>query len=354
MQDHESSHRVLANRLRSGVIFALVLACVAMVGVLLRMGQIVIEDAPPRVNPIGTIPKAQHSTRQVKADEAAKEKALALAMRGAPPPASRAAAQEVAEALSPEPDEVALPRAGTSRDLEQAAAVASLGAGTGAIVGKVILTGTPPPEATLTMDPSCGSARGTNVIASRHFVVGPDGGLADVFVYIDSGSRFQFRGPKRTPVLIDQRGCEYVPYVVGAQVGQTILVRNSDPVLHNVHWTPTAPRSIEVNVAQLPKDKDLAFTFNEPEVLLRLKCDIHPWMFAYVGLVPHPYFAVTDTNGVFTIPDVPAGAHRVRVLHRKSHPTTPGLPIENVAVEPGQAAQLMVEIPAPEPATAQR
>ncbi|MGV3757767.1 MAG: carboxypeptidase regulatory-like domain-containing protein, partial [Verrucomicrobiota bacterium] len=120
----------------------------------------------------------------------------------------------------------------------------------------------------------------------------------------------------------DQVGCIYTPYIAGAQTGQTIEVRNSDPLLHNVHPTPAVQGNKEANKAHLAKSPPLLFRWDNPEVFLRFKCDVHPWMFSYVGLVNHPYFAVTDTNGNFTIPNVPPGAYEIELYHRKSGKTT--------------------------------
>lgn len=188
----------------------------------------------------------------------------------------------------------------------------------GTISGKVTLKGTPPTEKPLPLDPNCGQLHPNVKPTTQFYVVGNDGGLADVFVYISKGMENRNFLPPEKALVLDQVGCVYTPYVAGAQIGQTIEVRTSDPVLHNVHPTPTVAGNKEINRAMLPKSPPILLRWNNPEVFLRFKCDVHPWMFAYVGLVSHPYFAVTDANGNFTIPNVPPGAYELELYHRKA------------------------------------
>jgi hypothetical protein len=117
--------------------------------------------------------------------------------------------------------------------------------------------------------------------------------------------------------VIDQKGCEYEPYVSACQTGQEIIVKNSDPVLHNIHVTPTVPGNKEQNQAQVPHGPDLKLSFNKPEEFLRFKCDVHPWMFAYVSVFDHPWFAVSATDGSYRIHNVPPGHYTVEARHRK-------------------------------------
>src|SRR5262249_23747124 len=148
------------------------------------------------------------------------------------------------------------------------------------ITGKITLKGTPPPEKDLPLDPTCGKIHPTK--KTRLYVVGKNGELADTFIYLKDGvTGTSFPMPDK-PLLIDQQGCEYNPYVSGVMQNQKILVRNSDPVLHNIHAMP-APGTAnkESNTAQLPKGKDLEYAFPAEESFLKFKCDVHPWMFAY-------------------------------------------------------------------------
>ncbi|MEK7686728.1 MAG: carboxypeptidase regulatory-like domain-containing protein [Verrucomicrobiota bacterium] len=189
------------------------------------------------------------------------------------------------------------------------------------ITGKITLKGTPPPEKELPLDPQCGKLHTTKP-KTRFYVVGAAGELADVFVYIKEGLTAKPSEPPGQPVLLDQVGCEYTPYVLGLQTKQKLLVRNSDPVLHNVHPTPTVAGNKESNMAQLPKSKDLEFVFNNPEIFLRFKCDVHPWMFSYAGVLDHPYYAVSGKDGAFKIANAPPGEYVVEAYHRKAGKST--------------------------------
>ena len=187
------------------------------------------------------------------------------------------------------------------------------------IIGKVTLKGTPPAERPLPFDPQCGKLlKAGEKPTTIFYVVGKSGELADVFVSL-KGITGKSTGAKAEPAVLDQVACQYVPYVSAVQTGQTINVKNSDPVLHNVHPTPKpGTGNKEVNQAQLPKGSDLPFVFPDAEEFLRFKCDIHPWMFAYISVVDHPYFSVTGNEGTFKIKNVPAGKHTVVANHRKA------------------------------------
>ena len=204
-----------------------------------------------------------------------------------------------------------------NRWLMLAALVASLRIiSAGDITGKITLKGTPPPEKDLPLDAQCGKIHPTK--KTKLYVVGANGELADTFVYVKDGLAGKaFPAPEK-PALIDQAGCEYTPYVSGVMVGQKILVRNSDPVLHNVHPIPTVAGNKESNVAQMPKGKDLEFSFPKEELFLRFKCDVHPWMFSYVSVMSHPFFAVSGKDGTFKIENLPAGKYTIEVSHRKA------------------------------------
>jgi len=185
----------------------------------------------------------------------------------------------------------------------------------GDITGKITLKGTPQPEKDLPLDPTCGKIHPTK--KTRFYVVGKSGELADTFIYLKEGVKGNAPASDK-PLLIDQAGCEYEPYVAGAVVNQKITVRNSDPVLHNVHVLPANPGNKESNVAQLPKSKDLDFTFPTEESFLKFKCDVHPWMYSYVTILKHPYFAVSGTDGTFKIANVPPGKYTLEAKHRKA------------------------------------
>lgn len=191
----------------------------------------------------------------------------------------------------------------------------------GEITGTVTLNGTPPAEIPITPlkdDPTCGKMY-TAMPTTHFYVVGPNKGLGDVVVML-KGISGKSTGASAPPVVLDQKGCLYEPQILAIQTSQKLIVKNSDPVLHNVHDTPTASGNKEYNQAQMPGSPDLTFTFPEAENFLRFKCDVHPWMFAWVTIVDHPYFAVTDKNGNFKIGNVPPGRYTITALHRKAAP----------------------------------
>ena len=189
------------------------------------------------------------------------------------------------------------------------------------ITGTVTLNGTPPPEKEITPlkeDATCGKlTEGTPT--THFFVVGANKGLADVVVML-KGISGKSTGASAPPVELNQKGCQYVPSILALQTGQKLIVKNSDPVLHNVH-SLSAAGNPDKNIAQMAGSPDLTFTFDKPENFLKFKCDVHGWMFAWITVVDHPYFAVTDKDGKFTIKNVPAGKYTVVALHRKAAPT---------------------------------
>mgnify|MGYP003573320430 CR=1 FL=1 len=199
-----------------------------------------------------------------------------------------------------------------------AAVAASLPANAGEISGQVKLDGTPPKEIKIKFDALCGKLN-TKDAFTRHYVVSPEGGLANVFVYLKEAPAGQtFEMPEKKPVL-DQVKCFYHPYVMGVMTGQEFTVKNSDPLMHNVHALPKTAGNKEFNVGQPVKGMTYTAKFPKREVMLKIKCDVHPWMFAYIGVMDHPYFAVTDKDGKFKLPgDIPAGTYTVVAHHLKS------------------------------------
>jgi plastocyanin len=181
------------------------------------------------------------------------------------------------------------------------------------LAGTVAFEGTPPSRTPINMasDPGCGS---TPVMSESILV--DNGGLQNVFVYIkdDIGSEYAFELPAE-PVKLDQKGCHYVPHVLGVRAGQPLEVSNSDNTLHNVHGMPEANR--EFNVGQPVPGMKTPTTFTTPEVLIPFKCDVHSWMHAYIGVVAHPYFAVSGSGGKFELKSVPPGTYTIEAVHEK-------------------------------------
>lgn len=199
----------------------------------------------------------------------------------------------------------------------------------GDITGRINLKGTPPGERQLPVarDPFCGKLFvGKPTPTTRFYLADAKGGLGDVFVHIKSGLEGKPIPAPTGSVTIDQKGCEYLPYVFGLQTGQKLLITNGDPLMHNIHVTPSAASgNKESNKAQMAGAKAFEYKFDNPEVFLRFKCDVHPWMFSYGGVVNHPYFAVSAEDGTFKISNVPPGDYVIEAVHRKTHPRGTGI-----------------------------
>jgi len=189
-------------------------------------------------------------------------------------------------------------------------------ASAGDISGKITLKGTPKAEVPIDLGPACGKINPSKP-TTRHYVVGKDGGLANVYVYIKDAKKADSKGESPT---LDQVGCMYEPYVMGLVVGQPFKIKNSDAEMHNIHATPNpALGNKEFNLAQPAGSPVLSKAFEKPEILVRMKCDVHPWMFAYIGVVEHPYFAVSDKDGNYKISGLPDGKYTIEAFHQKTH-----------------------------------
>ena len=223
----------------------------------------------------------------------------------------------------------------------------SVKTGSANFVGTVFLQGTPPSPAQQPMrENMCGNPE-PYVIKSRQYVVGTNSGLADVFVYIRSGTGVDgrtFDPPPEKP-LLDQVLCEYHPYALGVMVGQTFTVRNSDPVLHNINST-RAKNNRGKNFGQPTKGHTTDMSFPNPEVAIQFRCDIHPWMTAWVGVFPNPFFAVTDETGRFAINGLPTGRYQLVVHHPKTHGVSEGI-VTEIEIKDGQmtSKEFSVQVP---------
>ncbi|HUR47554.1 MAG TPA: carboxypeptidase regulatory-like domain-containing protein [Candidatus Saccharimonadales bacterium] len=218
-------------------------------------------------------------------------------------------------------------------------------ASAGDLSGSVKLEGTPPAEKTIDFsgpnEATCGKLH-PNPVTTRHYVVGSDKGLANVFVYVKEGATKS--AAKGDAPVLDQVGCMYQPYVMGAMAGQDIAIRNSDPFMHNVHAMPKVSGNEGFNLAQVVKGQTNKKKFNNQEVLLRVQCDVHPWMFAYIGVTDNPYYAVTDKDGKFTIKDLPPGKYTLEAVHPKA-----GKKSQQITVEGSpKPVDFTLSVPAPQ------
>lgn len=184
----------------------------------------------------------------------------------------------------------------------------------GTIRGTVNFAGTPPAAAPIDMseEPACAEAYGSDGPMTQE-VVAQDGKLANVFVYV---TNFEGSAPAsgETPVL-DQHNCRYTPHVLGVQTGRSFTIRNSDDLLHNINANPSQNRGF--NISQPRAGIESTQSFRVQEVMIPVSCDVHGWMNAYIGVVDHPYFAVSGPDGSFTIANVPPGEYDVEAWHER-------------------------------------
>jgi plastocyanin len=187
-----------------------------------------------------------------------------------------------------------------------------------------------PVEIDMAQDPVCGLAA-TNM--SEQFVV-KDHRLANVFVYIKDGLGDRIYTAPQTPVVLDQKGCRYVPHVIGVVTGQPIEFTNSDATMHNVHLMPQIGGNQSMDISQPPKGGTTSRTFTKPEVMIPVRCNNHPWMQSFINISDNPFFAVTDQNGHFEVKGLPPGIYTLVAVHEvlgeksatvtvKSQQTTP-------------------------------
>ncbi len=209
-------------------------------------------------------------------------------------------------ACSPAPTPSAPPPATGGKRVDSATA--------GSVAGRITFTGQVPKPELLRMgkDAACVAGAGPNP-QSDAVLVGADGGLKNVFVHVKATfDEYTFDTPTEA-VTMDQKGCVYAPRVFGVRVGQPIEILNSDDTVHNVHALPM--QNQEFNESQPRAGMRTTKIFTVPEVMVRFKCDFHGWMAAHVGVVSHPFFAVTDATGAFDLKGLPPGTYTIEAWH---------------------------------------
>jgi hypothetical protein len=203
----------------------------------------------------------------------------------------------------------------------------------GSLSGKVTLDGAAPANLPIKLsgDPFCTSENPNGATFENYIVT--NGGLENVFVYVKDGlGNYYFDTPTDT-VKLDQQGCRYHPHVLGIRTNQPLEISNSDDTMHNVHALPEANR--EFNVGQATKHQVARRTFTAREVMVPFKCDVHGWMHAFVGVMDHPYFAVTHDGGKFELKNLPPGTYTIEAWHEKL-----GTQTQKVTIAEKQAAEV--------------
>lgn len=194
----------------------------------------------------------------------------------------------------------------------------------GSIVGTITYQGPPLPKMhmlDMTQDPGCPtSPQPAEAIAIRN------GKLANVFIYVKEGlPAGRFPVPAE-PAVLDQKGCRYIPRVMGLIAGQQLKILNTDTTLHNVHSMPSA--NGPWNESQMPMGQPILKSFSNPEMMVPLQCNQHPWMRAYVSVMAHPYFAVSSEDGRFEIRNLPPGDYTLAAVQEKFGEQTMKIKVE--------------------------
>jgi plastocyanin len=199
--------------------------------------------------------------------------------------------------------------------------------------GEVKFEGAAPKPSHIDMsaDPLCAKAHATPA-TTEDIVVGANGGLANVVVYVSDGLSSSTFQPPAQPAVFEQKGCQYKPHVLAMQTNQKLSVVNSDETTHNIHPNPSNNR--EWNMTQ-PHGMPLEQTFAREEIAIPVKCNVHPWMRGYIAVFKHPYFAVTDKNGAFDLKDLPPGTYTITAWQEKL-----GSQTQKVTVAAGEAKPL--------------
>ncbi len=185
------------------------------------------------------------------------------------------------------------------------------------ITGTVTFDGKPPTLSALTMDadPAC-AKKHTAPVPNEMLVLGSGNTMGNIMVWVSKGLPAGKTWPvPKTPVTLDQVGCQYKPHVMGIMVGQAYKILNSDGIMHNIHTLPKVNPTF--NQAFPATRKEATTTFNKEEAVFHIKCDVHPWMSAYLGVFTHPFFSVTSTDGKFTISGLDPGTYEITAWHEK-------------------------------------
>ena len=199
-----------------------------------------------------------------------------------------------------------------------AAAVSGVAVAGASITGIVTFDGKAPALTPIGMDAEavCHKKHGGKPVPNEALVLGAGNTMGNIMVWVSKGLPAGKTWPApKDPVTLDQDGCAYKPHVTGIMVGQTYRILNNDGILHNIHTLPKINPAF--NRGQPATVKEMTTTFPKPETIFQVKCDVHPWMSAYIGVFTHPFFSVTSTDGKFTISGLDAGTYEITAWHER-------------------------------------
>lgn len=174
-----------------------------------------------------------------------------------------------------------------------------------------------PPRGALEMSAECVAKNGGQPAYDQSLVVNEDGTLRNVFVYVSAGLEDRVFAPPAEPAVVDERGCLYHPHVLGMVAGQSLKLINTDRMLDNLHTYPKVNEPINVTVLAFQPEVVVTTGFSEPEIMIPLKCDVHRWQLAYIGVLHHPFFAVTGDGGTFALDALPPGDYSITAWHER-------------------------------------
>ena len=212
----------------------------------------------------------------------------------------------------------------------------------GAVSGKIVYDGKVPGRRKIQMaaDPLC-AAKHTATVRSEAMIVNADTTLKNVFVYVKKGLEGKKFETPTEPVVLDQNGCIYKPHVLGVQVGQPLKILNNDGTLHNIHPKPKVNKEFNLAMPKFMKKK--VRTFEKAEVMIPVKCDVHPWMQSFIGVLDHPHYGVSGDDGSFTLNGLDAGTYTIEAWHEIC-----GSQTQEVSVKDGEdtAVEFTFKLPA--------
>jgi hypothetical protein len=202
------------------------------------------------------------------------------------------------------------------------------------VIVKVALSGTAPTPAKIqtSADPYCAKVHQAEPLLSQTVEVGEGGALIDVLVFVKDGVTGTYTVPN-TPVTLDQKGCGYVPHVIGMMAGQPLQIINSDPTLHNIHPLPVVNAGFNIGMPVQGMKQTRFFPKVEP--VFHVKCDVHPWMSAYIATFAHPFFGVSNNQGTAELTNLPAGTFQIQAWHEKY-----GVQTQSVSLSAGETKQI--------------